>query len=154
MSKPPSSPVLAWHYTLGLHLLRILESGHLMPMDTPDTPASESPVLWFSLNQRYEPSAAKSLEVNGARQAPTLPLMRQFGNGVYRLGVSPRTLLSGAPLRRQAGIQKERWQALSQHAKQCGANTSEWYGTVHPVSCGDCVIERLDEHQQWVRVAS
>ena len=28
-------PLLAWHYTLGAHLLRILENGHILPHDTP-----------------------------------------------------------------------------------------------------------------------
>ncbi len=150
--KPPA--VLAWHYTLGIHLLPILESGHLLPMDTPDTPASESPLVWFSLNTRYEPSAAKSLVLDGVTQAPTLAVMRQLGNGIYRLGLTPRQLLTGQALRRQARIGKERWVAISAQAQACGANTGEWYGSVNPVPAADCVIEVLNAQDQWVRVAS
>ena len=71
------TPILAWHYTLGANLLRILESGYILPYDREDTPVVELPVAWFSLNQRFDPSAAKSLEVNGVAQAPTLAMMRQ-----------------------------------------------------------------------------
>ena len=145
-------PMLAWHYTLGAHLLRILENGHILPHDTPDTPALECPVAWFSLNQRHDPSALKSIEVNGVVQPPTLAAMRQWGNGVYRLGISPKALLGGEALRRQARIGKARWADLLKQAKACGANASEWYGSVDPVPAADCVIEVLNDAQQWVRV--
>lgn len=153
MSKNPS-PILAWHYTLGANLLRILESGYILPADKEDTPAVECPVAWFSLNQQWEPSAAKSIEVNGVAQAPTLPVMRQLGNGVYRLGIAPRSLLAGEALRRQARINKERWRELGQRAEGCGASLSDWFGSIDPVAAADCVIEVLTEDLKWVRVAS
>ncbi len=152
--KQDSAPLLAWHYTLGIHLLRILENGYILPHDQPDTPAVECPLAWFSLNQRYDPSAAKRLEVNGVRQPPTLPVMHQFGNGVYRLGVPPRSLLSGETLRKQARISKDRWQALAQQAQACGAAISDWYGSIDPVSASDCTIEVWQADGTWSRVAS
>ena len=152
--KQDSAPLLAWHYTLGIHLLRILENGYILPHDQPDTPAVECPLAWFSLNQRYDPSAAKRLEVNGVRQPPTLPVMHQFGNGVYRLGVPPRSLLSGETLRKQARIRKDRWQALAQQAQACGAAISEWYGSIDPVPASDCTIEVWQADGTWSRVAS
>ena len=152
--KQDSAPLLAWHYTLGIHLLRILENGYILPHDQPDTPAVECPLAWFSLNQRYDPSAAKRLEVNGVRQPPTLPVMHQFGNGVYRLGVPPRSLLSGETLRKQARISKGRWQALAQQAQACGAVISDWYGSIDPVSASDCTIEAWQADGSWSRVAS
>jgi hypothetical protein len=148
------TPMLAWHYTLGVHLLRILENGYILPNDTPETPAVESPIVWFSLNQRHDPSAIKTIKVNGVAQPATLEAMRQWGNGVYRLGISPRALRGGEALRFQARINKARWAALVKQAKDCGANAAEWYGSVDPVAAADCVIEVLKEDQQWVRVAS
>ncbi|TXJ02835.1 MAG: hypothetical protein E6Q31_01500 [Aquabacterium sp.] len=152
--KQDSAPLLAWHYTLGIHLLRILENGYILPHDQPDTPAVECPLAWFSLNQRYDPSAAKRLEVNGVRQPPTLPVMHQFGNGVYRLGVPPRSLLSRETLRKQARISKGRWQALAQQAQACGSAISEWYGSIDPVPASDCTIEVWQADGTWSRVAS
>jgi len=152
--KQDSAPLLAWHYTLGSHLLRILENGHILPHDQPDTPAVECQLVWVSLNQRYEPSAAKRLEVNGVAQPPTLEVMRQLGNGVYRLGVPPRSLLTGETLRKHARISKDRWQTLAQQAQACGAAISEWYGTIDPVPSSDCVIEVWQPDGSWARVAS
>lgn len=146
--------MLAWHYTLGRHLLPILENGHLLPHDQPDTPAVECPVLWFSLNQRYEPSAAKRLELDGVPQPATLTVMRQLGNGVYRLGVPPRNLLTGEALRKHARISKDRWQALAQQAQACGAAISEWYGTIDPLPASECVIEVWQPDGSWSRVAA
>jgi hypothetical protein len=150
----PSTPLLAWHYTLGVHLLGILENGYILPQDTPDTPAAECPVAWFSLNQQHEPSALKRIQVNGVAQPATLAVMRQLGNGVYRLGISPRAVLGGEPLRREARISKARWAELIKQAKACGANAAQWYGSVDPVAASDCVIEVLGDSGQWQRVAS
>ena len=149
-----TAPMLAWHYTLGSHLLRILENGHILPHDQPDTPAVECPLVWFSLNQRYDPSAAKSLELDGIAQPPTLAVMRQLGNGVYRLGVPPRSLLTGDVLRRHARISKDRWQALAKQAQTCGASLPDWYGTIDPVPASDCTIEICQADGTWSRVAS
>ena len=149
-----TSPPLAWHYTLGVHLLRILEQGCILPQDTPETPAVECPVAWFSLNTRFEPSAAKAIVVNGVAQPPTLDVMRQLGNGVYRLGTSPRALLGGEALRKAARISKPRWAELVKAAQACGADVTEWLGSVDPVPAGDCVIEVLQADGKWARVAS
>jgi hypothetical protein len=149
-----TNPVLAWHYTLGVHLLRILEQGYLLPNDTPETPAVECPLVWFSLNQKHEPSALKAAVVQGVAQPATLAAMRQWGNGVYRLGLKPGVLLGGEALRRQARISKARWAELLKQAEACGADVSEWLGSVDPVPAADCVIEVLTEQGQWQRVAS
>ncbi len=152
--KQDAAPLLAWHYTLGRHLLPILENGHILPHDQPDTPAVECPVVWFSLNQRYEASAAKRLDLDGVLQPATMAVMRQLGNGVYRLGVPPRTLLTGEALRKHARISKDRWQALAQQAQACGAAISDWYGTIDPVPASACVIEVWQPDGSWSRVAS
>lgn len=152
--KKENAPVLAWHYTLGNHLLRILENGHILPHDEPETPAVECPLVWFSLNAGYEPTAAKSLIVHGVPQPPTLDVMRQLGNGVYRLGLPPRALLAGDVLRRHARISKDRWQALSQKAQACGSSVADWYGSVDPVPASECVIERYEADGSWSLVAS
>ena len=149
-----TTPLLAWHYTLGVHLLRILENGYILPQDSPETPAVECPVAWFSLNQDHDPSALKRILVNGVPQAPTLAVMKQLGNGVYRLGISPRSLLGGEALRREARINKARWAELNKQAKACGANVAQWYGAIDPVAASDCVIERLGDDGRWTRVAS
>ncbi|TAK98893.1 MAG: hypothetical protein EPO09_01860 [Aquabacterium sp.] len=150
----PSTPLLAWHYTLGVHLLRILENGYILPQDTPETPAVECPVAWFSLSQQHDPSALKSILVNGVAQPPTLAVMKQLGNGVYRLGISPRALLGGEALRREARISKARWAELTKQAKACGANVAQWFGAIDPVAASDCVIEVLGDDGKWKRVAS
>jgi hypothetical protein len=153
MSKA-QAPLLAWHYTLGTSLLRILENGHILPGEQPDTPVIECPLAWFSLNQQHDPSALKQLVLKGVPQPATLAVMRQLGNGVYRLGLAPRALLGGEALRRQARISKERWQTLVKQAQACGADASQWYASVDPVPASDCVIEVLNDAMQWVRVAS
>lgn len=49
---------LAWHYTTGEKFIEIVDSGFLLP--TANYIASpELPVLWFSRNQKWEPTSRK-----------------------------------------------------------------------------------------------
>ena len=50
--------MIAWHYTTGLHLPLIRESGVLRPSGVFIGP-DERPVLWFSTASYWEPTAAK-----------------------------------------------------------------------------------------------
>jgi hypothetical protein len=49
-----------WHYTVGIKMPLIRESGVLLPTDSGIEP-DELPVLWFSTNPYFEPTSAKAV---------------------------------------------------------------------------------------------
>jgi hypothetical protein len=51
--------MLAWHYTTGKHFLKTVESGVLLPSAN-YIAKTENPVLWFSCEQYWEPTAQKA----------------------------------------------------------------------------------------------
>jgi hypothetical protein len=69
------SPEYAWHYTTDQHALLIRESGHLVPA-TSSVPGSETPVVWLSTHQHWEPAANK-----GTRAIDTKPKSRTHKSG-------------------------------------------------------------------------
>jgi hypothetical protein len=87
--------VIAWHYTTGLHLPLIRESGVLRPSGVFIGP-DERPVLWFSTAPYWEPTAAKMTPWTSIEERlkapdggfPFRPLsMREtceMGEGLYR----------------------------------------------------------------------
>jgi hypothetical protein len=112
----------------------------------------EIPVVWFSMNQLYERTAAKRIKVDGSWEqgrAATLEEMRELADGVYRIGVPPRGLLGGDALRRKAKIEHKTWSNLAASAKAMGADATDWWGSLTAVPLGDGVIEVLTDELQW-----
>lgn len=61
-----SSDQIAWHYTTGVNFIKIVESGFLLPTDACIN-LGELPVLWFSLNQHWEPTSRKAMITEDGR---------------------------------------------------------------------------------------
>jgi hypothetical protein len=93
---------LAWHYTVGLKLPLIRESGVLRPTDAGIGP-DERPVLWFSTAPYWEPTSAK-MRVRTPQERLTsidgLPFRRlsmqenaEMGERLYRFGLPASALI-------------------------------------------------------------
>jgi len=54
----PDPPENIYHYTTGLKLKQIINSGHIRP-STAHVPPHEKPVAWFSTQEQWEPTATK-----------------------------------------------------------------------------------------------
>ena len=54
----PDPPENIYHYTTGLKLFSIINSGHIRP-STAQVPPNEKPVTWFSTSPEWEPTATK-----------------------------------------------------------------------------------------------
>ncbi|MCE9630861.1 MAG: hypothetical protein K8S94_09145 [Planctomycetia bacterium] len=54
----PDPPEYVYHYTTGLKLRQIINSGHIRPTTAQIEP-HEKPVAWFSTSSQWEPTATK-----------------------------------------------------------------------------------------------
>jgi hypothetical protein len=119
---------LVWHYTSWATLPRIVAAGRLLPGDAQDP--GETPMLWFSARQDWEPTATAQV-VDGAQpRMLTLQEHRQrFGCVRFGLpGGDPR--LSPWELAcRAAGMGLTRRRKLEAWSRQAGANPADWFGT-------------------------
>lgn len=144
--------VFAWHYTTGQNFLSITESGWLRPATAYVVPP-EKPVLWFSLNQQFEPTALKGLADNGVYRGATLEETYTIGGGLVRFGVSPHDLLGGERLRKRAHIDRRVWAGLAAVGIKAGADPALWMGTTTAIEASLTVIEVRESHSgAWVRV--
>ena len=57
-STGPDPPDAIYHYTTGLKLRAIINTGHIRP-STAHVPPNEKPVAWFSTSLQWEPTATK-----------------------------------------------------------------------------------------------
>ena len=143
--------VLAWHYTTGEKFKAIVASGYLMPTGILVKPP-ERPVLWFSLNQRFEPTARKGAIEGGALRTLSIEETRQHCGGLVRFGLSPRKLLTGDKLRTRAHIARPLWAGLCRVGIQQKADPALWLGCLDAVPVERLAVDVMNEAGEWERV--
>lgn len=126
---------LIWHYTTGRHFPSILEDRKIRNENSFLVPAPQLPVTWFSLNQVWEPTAAKV----SFREEKVEPMILRDANsracdGLFRIGVDQ----SDAPFRTHQLIQiaradRKTVKALIRRGMSVGANPEDWRFTPNEV---------------------
>lgn len=129
---------LVWHYTTGSQLPTIAQSHGLIPTAPPFASAAAK-VLWFSRQQRWEPSAANMewkrhdvFRTQSQAQGRTL-------NGLYRFGLSrsDNRLLPWPTITRIAGIDVPEALAMVASGIRAGANPTDWLGTMSAIALSE-----------------
>ena len=142
-------PALAWHYTTGLHFERICTSGLLMPAIA-GVEHPEKPILWFSLNQYWEPTASKGWEFpDGTTRTLTMEETFERAGGLVRFGCPLRLLRAGEALRKEARMKSAVWLGLAAEGKRQGAKVSDWWGTTKPMPIGGLAVEVMNPDWRW-----
>lgn len=155
-------PEALFHYTVGPKLPLIARSGRLLPTAIMAGPR-EKPVLWWSANVHWEPTATKLVAgADGRVQAPSFDeLSRQFGAFRFRLDTRhPDALL-------KVGIKLLPWPRVQTAARidtdevtrmvasgvRHGAKPMDWWGCLEavPVSLEVGGLLRVEELRdgQW-----
>jgi hypothetical protein len=143
--------VTVWHYTIGKRFAQIMADGAIKPA-TAHVPKDERPIVWFSLNERWEPTARK-MTVNPDGTLVPLDMMgtEEHGGGLVRIGVAPETApYDWKTLRKTSGMSSRMASSLSRAATEMGARPRDWRGTFEPVPRSSwTAIERF-QNGVWV----
>jgi len=138
-------PEALYHYTVGPKLSLIAKSRHLAPTGYGlATSKKEKPVLWFSENCQWEPTATKVISTDGGKtfRRPEVRELQQFV-GIYRFRLDTRNLEA----LNAAGIKLLPWTRLQTIARfdprdindmvttgmTLGATPMHWWGVMEPV---------------------
>ena len=150
--------MIAWHYTIGLMLPLICESGVLRPTDA-GIPPDERPVLWFSTNPYWEPTSAKmiarsmkeQLESENGLPFRTLSMHEcaEGGEGLYRFGLPAAQLIQWPEVGKRAGISAPMRNAIIRAGRMQGANPSQWYGTLEDIPIAGLLLQQLVDFRRW-----
>lgn len=138
----------AWHYTTGEKFQLIKNERLLRPAYLGVLPP-ERPVLWFSTNPVFEPTAMKARLIDGKRQALTLRELYDLAHGIVRFGCPLHKLKHGPDLRKSAKIQGTVWSALANAGKRVGADPAEWWGHVGTMQLDEVVVEVMNADLTW-----
>ena len=146
----------AWHYTTGDCLDKIIDAGELVPAIR-YVPKDERAILWFSLDQDWEPTANKGVVENGKNRTLTLEEMCVHCNGVVRVGIHScsKTLIRWPKIGKLAGMPKELIRALDKVAYEQGSNPNNWLGQFESLLLKDCLsIQILQDFKtmEWLKL--
>jgi hypothetical protein len=123
-----------WHYTSANHYVSIVNDGMIMPATT-YVPVGERPIVWFSTEQFWEPTAAKACHrPDGTRHLLTLDGMLEQDILPIRIGVDSTVApYRWSDLKSLSGMSSETARSLASSGKRMGANPSRWRGTFEVV---------------------
>jgi hypothetical protein len=146
---------IAWHYTVGLKLPAIHESGVLRPTDACIEPY-EKPVCWFSVNPYWEPTSAKISHQSFIAAVRDPKAFRRYmqetaelGEGLYRFGLPVRELIRWPEIGKRAGIKAFMRNALMRSGRIQGAKPEQWYGTFHEIPIDGLIFQQLVDFRYW-----
>ncbi|MFJ1470141.1 hypothetical protein [Massilia orientalis] len=140
-----------WHYTAGHKLQLIRESCALHPNGAKVAP-NERPVVWFSADAVYEPTAIKLLQMPGQARLrrPTVAELHELV-GVFRFAIDrddPR-LAAWPAVHRKARISTTGVANMIRAGVEIGAKPMNWFGALEEIPLADLRFEAwTGEH--WV----
>jgi hypothetical protein len=153
--------MLAWHYTTGQNFQMIVESGELLPTAS-FIAKGEKPILWFSQDQDWEPTACKGWidPATGTRRTLTRWETFEKAGGLVRFGLPTARLIAWPEIARLARMPKKQADALVAVGLKQGAIPMRWMGTLDSIGRDEWyAIDVWDsagnaEAGRWVRVDS
>lgn len=145
-----SAPSL-WHYTAGHKLPMILEACALRPNGAKIAP-NERPVVWFSADAVYEPTAIKLVQMpgQGKLHRPSVAELHEM-IGVFRFAIDRRDarLAAWPNIHRKARISTTGVANMLRAGLEIGAKPMNWFGALEEIPLGDLRFEAWTG-QQWV----
>jgi hypothetical protein len=146
---------LAWHYTTGHIFLKIVDSGPLLPIPTNGAPPSERPVIWFSMERYWEPTASKACrEPNGTIRTFSMTETYEKCGGLTRIGVDPDLvrLHDFGEFVQMSGIPSLHADWLRREGRRQGANPKKWRVSFDPIPRDLWAAVDVWDGRKWVRV--
>ena len=143
---------LVWHYTTGHKFILIVEDGYLRQATAGVGPL-EKPILWFSVNQVWEPTANKMIQYpDGSIEFGTRETTRTRGGGLVRFGYRRDRLHPWPKSAKKARIDARVVADLEASARSAGSDPGDWYGTTQPIPLSRIVRIDVEENGSWVPV--
>ena len=139
-----------WHYTIGKYIPAIFESGELRPTDQ-HIEKGEKPILWFSSNPHFEPTATKAaLRYDGSLIGLSVEETEQLGGGLFRFGVSIDRVTSWPRIGSIAGMRTKIKKSLEDVGIRKGASPRQWFGSLEAISIFDMTLDWRNDSGEWV----
>jgi hypothetical protein len=145
---------MLWHYTHSDNYVSIEEDGLILPATT-YVPVGEKPIVWFSTEQFWEPTALKGWRGDdGIYQLLTLDGMLDHEILPIRIRVDPDVApYRWSDLKALSGMSDETARGLASSGRRRGANPSRWRGTFEAVCADKWRVVEYFTGRDWMLLA-
>ena len=117
-----------WHYAPWATLPAMVESGALRGSNA--GAPGETPMLWFSAHQKWEPTATKVMGTpQGVVQLTFKQQVERFGAIRFGLAANDSRLLDWSASCAAAGVPVDERNVLEARGRLKGANPAHWFAT-------------------------
>ena len=131
------------HYAPCVRLARILGSGYLLPSNA--MAGGELPLLWFSANQRWEPTATKAWKQgSGIVQLSLAEQLERIGCCRFSLPADDQRLMPWIAACRFAGTGYTLQRKMEAKGRKQGANPLQWFAVAEAVDLSDLRFSVFD----------
>lgn len=136
--------VTVHHYAPCAYVPRILDSGELRPSNA--EALGEKPLLWFSANQKWEPTATKFIgDAEGNRRSLTLSeQLQRFGCCRFSLPANDLRLIPWIKACRIAGTSYTKQRKMEAVGRIQGANSFDWFAISESISVAELAFSVFD----------
>lgn len=134
---------IVYHYTTGMQLRSIVETGEIRPYKSKAHGKRERPAVWFSAHQYWEPTATKGIRsIDGSVRDCTMEEMIDKCGGLARIGLLKTYghLIRWDEFLKVSGIKSERAKGLAKYGRLIGADPNEWYACTKPVPWSEFLL--------------
>jgi hypothetical protein len=135
-----------FHYAPWAYLPQIVTSGALLPNNA--GAEVEVPLLWFSANQQWEPTAGKTWKAEGILMMTFRQQLQRAGCIRFGLPAADMRLLCWKDACAVAGIPREARRNLERSGKKRGAEPSHWFAIAQPMPLTELDLEVFGE-EAW-----
>ena len=134
-----------FHYAPLTRLDVIVNSGYLRPSNA--GASSERPLLWFSSNQKWEPTATKMLITPlGLKALSFEQQASRFGCIRFGLDKDDLRLMSWKQACDVGEIKRDARRAMELYGRKRGAKSEHWHAVCANVSLSDMTFEIWKDH--------
>ena len=138
-----------YHYSALVTLPQIDASGYLRPSNAGGA-ADETPLLWFSKNQRWEPTATKLVMTSSGPVKLTLAeQLEQFGCIRFGLPFDDPRMMDWRKACKVASISTAERKSLETVGKQDGALPSDWFAVKEIIYLNEVSFEVYHQNK-WI----
>lgn len=140
--------MMLFHYAPCSRLNEIVNSGHLRPSNA--GAPSENPLLWFSSNQHWEPTATKVLNTPyGLKALSFQEQASQFGCIRFGIGDEDMRLMPWRQACDSGGIRRDARRAMVLYGHKRGAKPGHWFAVCMTVALADLTFE-IWRDSSWI----
>ncbi len=140
---------MVWHYTVGVQVPKISDAGELRPSNA--GASVEKPLLWFSAEQHWEPTATKGRidQAGNYRQMSFEEHLNELGCVRFGLSAHDQRLMGWIEACKYAGTPDHWRRALEKVGRDQGADPLKWFAVAVAISIDETTFE-VYTNREWV----